>query len=150
LRENIVLALQARQGWWRPLSKPAQTEIAQQAVEKLKITTTDIEKPVAHLSGGNQQKAILARWLAINPELLILDEPTRGIDIGAHVDILRLIRALCERGMALLVSSSELEELVAFSHKVIVMRDREQVTQLRGAEISEQNIMQAIASGAEA
>jgi monosaccharide-transporting ATPase len=146
LRENIILALQARNGWWNPVGRKEQTLIARGAIEKLKIVTTDVEKPVEHLSGGNQQKAILARWLAIDPGLLILDEPTRGIDIGAHADILRLIRELCDRGMALLVSASDLEQLVALCHKVIVMRDREQVACLSDDDIREEDIMLAIAA----
>jgi galactofuranose transport system ATP-binding protein len=145
IRENIALALQARRGWWRPISRKRQAELASKALQEMKIAAPDIEKPVAQLSGGNQQKTVLARWLATGPELLILDEPTRGIDIGAHAEILKLIRALCARGMALLVASSELEELIAFSHKVVVLRDRAQVAQLEGAAISEQNIMRAIA-----
>lgn len=147
IRENIALALQARRGWWRPLSRKRQAELARKAVAEMKIAAPDIEKPVEELSGGNQQKTVLARWLATEPELLILDEPTRGIDIGAHAEILRLIRALCARGMALLVASSELEELTAFSHKVVVLRDRVQAAQLESGAISEQNIMRAIAGG---
>ncbi len=146
LRENIVLALQARRGWWNPIAKREQAKIALKAIEELRIATTDIEKPIEHLSGGNQQKAILARWLATGPSLLILDEPTRGIDIGAHLEILQLIRTLCERGMALLISSSELEEVVAFSHKVIVLRDRKQVAELKGDDIREDRIMRTIAA----
>jgi monosaccharide-transporting ATPase len=146
LRENIVLALQARSGWWKPLGNKEQAEIARKAVAELRIATTDIEKPIEYLSGGNQQKAMLARWLATSPSLLILDEPTRGIDIGAHLEILQFIRALCERGMALLVSSSELEEVVAFSHKVIVLRDRRQVAELNGDDIREDRIMRVIAA----
>jgi galactofuranose transport system ATP-binding protein len=146
LRENIVLALQARRGWWNPIAYKEQAEIARKAIAELRIATTDIEKPIEYLSGGNQQKAILARWLATGPGLLILDEPTRGIDIGAHLEILQLIRTLCEHGMALLVSSSELEEVVAFSHKVIVLRDRRQVAELEGDDIREDKIMRAIAA----
>jgi simple sugar transport system ATP-binding protein len=146
LRENIVLGLQARKGWWKSIGKKEQAKIAHQAITELRIATTDIEKPIEHLSGGNQQKAILARWLATSPELLILDEPTRGIDIGAHLEILQLIRTLCERGMALLVSSSELEEVVAFSHKVIVLRDRGQVAELKADDIREDRIMRVIAA----
>lgn len=148
VRENITLALQARRGWWNPIDKKQQADLACKAVDDMKIAVSDIEKPIAQLSGGNQQKAILARWLATDPKLLILDEPTRGIDIGAHAEILKLIRALVARGMALLVASSELEELVAFSQKVVVMRDREQVAELEGAAINEENIMRAIAGGA--
>ncbi|HEX7028251.1 MAG TPA: sugar ABC transporter ATP-binding protein [Gammaproteobacteria bacterium] len=145
IRENIALALQVRRGWWKPIGKKQQAALARRGVEELKIIAPDIEKPVEQLSGGNQQKVILARWLATEPRLLILDEPTRGIDIGAHVEILKLIRTLGARGMALLVASSELEELVAFSHKVVVLRDRAQVAELEGDAISEENIMRAIA-----
>jgi galactofuranose transport system ATP-binding protein len=150
IRENIALALQARRGWWRPISRKRQAELARKALQEMKIAAPDIEKPVAQLSGGNQQKTVLARWLATGPKLLILDEPTRGIDIGAHAEILKLIRALCARGMALLVASSELEELIAFSHKVVVLRDRAQVAQLEGDAISEPNIMRAIAGDGDA
>jgi monosaccharide-transporting ATPase len=90
---------------------------------------------------------ILARWLAINPQLLILDEPTRGIDIGAHAEILLLIKSLCQQGMSLLVTSSELEELVAFAGKVVVLRDRQKVTELSGDTMTAPHIMQAIAEG---
>lgn len=88
VRENIVLALQARRGWTRPLSRAEQNRLADQYIRALDIRTADREKPIKLLSGGNQQKAILARWLATEPEFLILDEPTRGIDVGAHVDFL--------------------------------------------------------------
>jgi simple sugar transport system ATP-binding protein len=150
LRENIVLALQARRGWWRRIGERTEADIAERAVSEFRIVASDIEVPIETLSGGNQQKAILARWLATEPELLILDEPTRGIDIGAHAEILKLIRVLCRRGMALLVASSELDELVVFSHKVVVLRDREQIAVLEGAAISEESIMRAIAGGGEA
>jgi monosaccharide-transporting ATPase len=146
-RANVILALQARNGWWRLIPKKRQLELARRAVAEMKIAVPDIEQAVATLSGGNQQKTILARWLATGPELLILDEPTRGIDIGAHAEILKLIRALCARGMALLVASSELEEIAAFSHKVVVLRDRAQVGQIEGAAISEQAVLRAIAGG---
>lgn len=149
LRENIALALQARRGWWRRLGAKRESELAQRAISELRIVAANGEVPIETLSGGNQQKAILARWLATEPDLLILDEPTRGIDIGAHAEILKLIRELCGRGMALLVASSELEELVVFSHKVVVLRDREQIAVLDGAAISEANIMHAIAGGGE-
>lgn len=147
IRENIVLALQARNGWWRPIAEKRQLELAHKAVAEMKIAASGVEQPVEHLSGGNQQKVILARWLATEPDLLILDEPTRGIDIGAHAEILKLIRTLCARGMALLIASSELEELVAFSHKVVVLRDRVQIAQIEGAAINESSIMHAIAGG---
>lgn len=146
VRENVALAVQARRGWWRPLSRKVQDEMAQRAIAELRIATPDAEKPVGQLSGGNQQKVILARWLATQPRLLLLDEPTRGIDVGAHAEILRLIVALKQGGMALLVTSSELEEMVAFSDRVVVMRDRRKVAELSGEEIAEDSIMRAIAS----
>lgn len=148
IRENIILALQARLGWWRYLSRSKQDELAQFFIEKLQIATPDADKPIEQLSGGNQQKVILARWLAIEPILLILDEPTRGIDIGAHAEIIKLIKSLCDNGMSLLVASSELDELVAFSNKVVVMRDRAAVRELSGTELTSQHVMQAIAEGA--
>ena len=146
IRENMILARQIKQGWWKFISRKEQEAIANQYVKELSIATSDIEKPIEQLSGGNQQKVILARWLAANPSLLILDEPTRGIDIGAHAEIIRLIRKLCDQGLALVVASSELEELVAFSSKVIVLRDRNKVAELEGSDINPQRIMQAIAA----
>ena len=98
------------------------------------------------LSGGNQQKAILACWLATNPQFLILDEPTRGIDVGAHAEIIRLIGELCAQGMSLIVISSELEELVAYSSRIIVLRDRAHVAELTGSEITTEHIVNAIAA----
>ncbi|WP_337880757.1 sugar ABC transporter ATP-binding protein [Rheinheimera sp.] len=145
IRENIQLALQAKQGWWRPISKHKAQQLAQLYIDKLQIATPDADKPIGQLSGGNQQKVILARWLAVQPELLLLDEPTRGIDIGAHAEILQLIHELCEQGMSLLVTSSELEELVAFAHKVVVLRDRQKVAELTAEQIRPDAIMAAIA-----
>jgi len=146
LRENIALALQARRGWARPLPRREQNALADRYIAALDIRTTDREKPIGQLSGGNQQKAILARWLAINPRFLILDEPTRGIDVGAHAEIIRLIETLCAEGMSLLVISSELEELVVYSSRVIVLRDRAHVAELTGEAITPDHIVRAIAS----
>lgn len=146
IRENMILARQIKQGWWKFISRKDQEEIANRYVKELNIATSDIEKPIEQLSGGNQQKVILARWLAANPSLLILDEPTRGIDIGAHAEIIRLIRKLCDQGLALIVASSELEELVAFSNRVVVLRDRQKVAELEASDINPQRIMQAIAA----
>lgn len=145
IRENIIVALQARRGWARPLSRGEQNTIADRYIKALDIRTTDREKPIRLLSGGNQQKAILGRWLATNPNFLILDEPTRGIDVGAHAEIIHLIEDLCKQGMSLIVISSELEELVAYSSRVIVLRDREHVAELTGSEISANHIVEAIA-----
>jgi len=146
VRENIALALQARRGWTRPISRSEQDRLADQYIKALDIRTTDREKPIKLLSGGNQQKAILARWLATNPDFLILDEPTRGIDVGAHAEIIRLIESLCEKGMSLIVISSELEELVAYSSRVIVLRDRAHVAELAGDQVTTAGIVEAIAS----
>ena len=146
VRENIVLALQARRGWARPISRSEQDRLADDYIKALDIRTSDREKPIRLLSGGNQQKAILARWLATNPDFLILDEPTRGIDVGAHAEIIRLIESLCEKGMSLIVISSELEELVAYSSRVIVLRDRAHVAELTGENVTTEGIVEAIAA----
>jgi galactofuranose transport system ATP-binding protein len=145
IRENIILALQIKRGWWRYISIRQQRALAARYVAELNIATSSIEKPIGQLSGGNQQKVILGRWLAANPSLLLLDEPTRGIDVGAHAEIIRLIRRLCGEGLSLIVASSELEELVAFSDKVVVLRDRRKAVELEGEQINQQAIMHAIA-----
>ncbi|AUX80038.1 MULTISPECIES: galactofuranose ABC transporter, ATP-binding protein YtfR [Sinorhizobium] len=149
VRENIVLALQARRGWTRPLSRAEQNRLADQYIRALDIRTADREKPIKLLSGGNQQKAILARWLATEPEFLILDEPTRGIDVGAHAEIVRLIESLREKGLSLIVISSEIEELVAYSSRVVVLRDRSHVAELGGDRITAHQIVEAIAAANE-
>ena len=146
VRENIALALQARRGWARPLSRGEQDRLADHYIKALDIRTSDREKPIRLLSGGNQQKAILARWLATNPDFLILDEPTRGIDVGAHAEIIRLIEELCGKGMSLIVISSELEELVAYSSRVLVLRDRAHVAELAGERVTTGAIVEAIAA----
>ena len=146
VRENIVIALQGKLGWFKALSRDEQDDIAGRFAEALDIRAANHDMPVRLLSGGNQQKVILARWLAIDPKLLILDEPTRGIDVGAHAEIVRTINSLREDGLALLVISSELDEVVAYSSRVVVMRDRAMVAELKGAEISPQVIVQAIAA----
>ena len=146
VRENIVIALQAKLGWFKALSRDEQDDIAGRFAEALDIRAADHNMPVKLLSGGNQQKVILARWMAIDPKLLILDEPTRGIDVGAHAEIVRTINRLREDGLALLVISSELDEVVAYSSRVVVMRDRAMVAELKGADIAPQVIVQAIAA----
>jgi galactofuranose transport system ATP-binding protein len=147
VRENIVLALQARRGLFKPLSRQKQNEIANRFIKLLDIRPADPERPIGLLSGGNQQKVLLARWLATSPRLLILDEPTRGIDVGAHAEIIRLIQQLCAQGMALLVVSSELEEIVTYSDQVIVLRDQTHAATLEGDAINEAAILAAIAGG---
>ncbi|CNJ89687.1 galactofuranose ABC transporter, ATP-binding protein YtfR [Yersinia aldovae] len=145
VRENIILALQAQRGWLRPISIREQIQIAEDFIQQLGIRTPGPEQQIQYLSGGNQQKVLLARWLATKPRFLILDEPTRGIDVGAHAEIIRLIEKLCDEGLALLIISSELEELAGYADRVIVLRDRRHIAQLGHDEISVPAIMQAIA-----
>jgi galactofuranose transport system ATP-binding protein len=145
VRENIVLALQASKGWLRRLSRREQGGLARHYIQALNIATSDAEKPIKLLSGGNQQKAILARWLASQPKLLILDEPTRGIDVGAKAEIEGLIASLCREGMAIVFISSELDEVVRDSHRVVVLRDRRKVAEMCGTEIDHDRILQTIA-----
>jgi len=148
MRENIVLALQASKGWTRRISARQQQELAASYIKTLNIATSDAEKPIKFLSGGNQQKVVLARWLASEPRLLILDEPTRGIDVGAKAEIEKLIAKLCAEGMAIVFISSELEEVVRDSHRVVVLRDRKKVGELTGDEIDLAAIMKTIAGHA--
>jgi monosaccharide-transporting ATPase len=146
VRENIILALQANRGWFKFLSMQQQYEIADRYIKLLNIATPSADQPVENLSGGNQQKVILARWLATNPQILILDEPTRGIDVGAKAEIQKLVLSLAEEGKACVFISSELEEVLRTSHRIAVLRDREKVTEFSG-EVDEQKIMQSIAGG---
>jgi simple sugar transport system ATP-binding protein len=150
VRENIVLALQAKRGLAKPLSRSEQEEIAMRFIRLLDIRPPEPERPIGLLSGGNQQKVLLARWLATAPRLLVLDEPTRGIDVGAHAEIIRLIRELCDDGLALLVISSELDEIVTYSDRVIVLRDRSHIDELEGDAIDVSNILAAIAAASTA
>jgi len=146
VRENIAIALQGKLGWFSALSRDEQLELAGKFGEAMDIRAASLEMPVKLLSGGNQQKVILARWLATDPAFLILDEPTRGIDVGAHAEIVRTINRLRDEGLALVVISSELDEVVAYSSRIVVMRDREMVAELRGANINPGVIVQAIAA----
>ncbi len=132
VRENLVLALQARRGFARPLSKRTKTELVQRYMDLLDIRPRDPDIPIKNLSGGNQQKVLLARWLITEPRLLILDEPTRGIDVGAKAQILKLVTDLAADGMAVLFISAELDEIVRISDRVGVLRDGRHVAQLDG------------------
>jgi simple sugar transport system ATP-binding protein len=148
IRENIALALQAKRGWLRPLSRARQSKLADQYIKTLAIATPDSEKPIGQLSGGNQQKVLLARWLASQPRLLIVDEPTRGVDVGAKAEIEKLLSSLCKEGLAVLFISSELEEVARDSHRIIVLRDRSKVGELTGDNRTVPNIMRLIAAEA--
>jgi simple sugar transport system ATP-binding protein len=148
LRENIILALQATRGWTRPVPREQQDELVGKYISALKISPANPEHLVRDLSGGNQQKVLLARWLILEPRLLILDEPTRGIDIGAKTEIQRLVAQLSDGGMAVLFISAELEEVLRLSHKVGVLRDRRLVAQLpNDDDLTTDVLMETIASG---
>jgi simple sugar transport system ATP-binding protein len=144
VRENIILAMQASLGWLKHLSLQKQYEIADKYIKLLNISTPSADQPVKNLSGGNQQKVILARWLATNPRLLILDEPTRGIDVGTKAEIQKLVLSLAEEGKSCMFISSELEEVLRTSHRIVVLRDQEKVTEYTG-DVGERKIMQSIA-----
>ena len=145
-----MLAIQARRGFMHPISKTEQNELADKYIKALKIATPDAEKKIGELSGGNQQKVILARWMATEPKVLILDEPTRGIDIGAKAEIQRLMLEMCGDGVSVIFISSELDEIIRCSNRVIVMRDREKVAELDGATCSQHQILSIIAEGSSA
>jgi len=138
--------LQASRGSWRRLSVVEQEKLADRFIQSLDIKTPTREQIVRNLSGGNQQKVLLARWLATEPKLFILDEPTRGIDVGAKAEIEKLIQSLRQDGLAVLFISSELEEIVRQSQRVVVLRDRQKIGELTEGEISEESIMQSIAT----
>jgi simple sugar transport system ATP-binding protein len=143
VRENIILAMQAGLGWFKYLNKQEQYAIAEKYIKLLNIATPSPDQLVKNLSGGNQQKVILARWLAINPRLLILDEPTRGIDVGAKAEIQKLVLSLAEEGRSCLFISSELEEVLRTSHRIVVLREHKMVGEF--TDESGDKIMQAIA-----
>ncbi|HUX50397.1 MAG TPA: sugar ABC transporter ATP-binding protein [Spirochaetia bacterium] len=149
VRENIILALQAQNGTFRFLSRKKQSKIADEYIQLLNISTPSADQPIGNLSGGNQQKVILARWLVMNPKVLILDEPTRGIDVGAKAEIQKLILKLCSEGLAILFVSSELDEVLRVSNLIAVLRDRVKIRELTGTDMNEQVILQAIAHGDE-
>ncbi|VWX61804.1 putative sugar transporter subunit: ATP-binding component of ABC superfamily [Burkholderiales bacterium 8X] len=145
VRENIALALQAQRGMRRFLSHAEQSALAERFVESLGIKTASIETPIGLLSGGNQQKAMIARWLATEPRLLILDEPTRGIDVAAKQEIMTQILRLAEGGMAVVFISSEMGEVVRVAHRIVVLRDRRKVGELPGGS-SEDDVYALIAA----
>jgi len=148
VRENIVLVVQSQLAKLGRFPRRRQVELAEKFIRLLGIVTTGPEQPVRDLSGGNQQKVILARWLAAAPRVLILDEPTRGIDVGAKAEIERLVESLAADGLAVVFISSELEEVVRRSDRVLVLRDRARIAELAGAAVDEGTIMRTIAAGA--
>jgi simple sugar transport system ATP-binding protein len=147
VRDNIILTLQVLKGFFKPFSRKQAELFADEYIKKLNIKTPTSNTPIKSLSGGNQQKVILARWLLTNPEYLILDEPTRGIDVGTKVEIQKLVLDLASKGMSLTFISSEIEEMLRTCSRLIVMKDREIVGELRGTDLTENNVMNVIAQG---
>ena len=147
VRENIILALQTINGFFKPFSRKKAQAFADEYIRLLNIKTASADTPVRSLSGGNQQKVILARWLLIHPEYLILDEPTRGIDIGTKVEIQKLVLKLASEGVSVTFISSEIEEMLRTCSRLIVMKDRNIVGELSGEDMTQSNIMHTIAGG---
>ncbi|WP_270365629.1 sugar ABC transporter ATP-binding protein [Microbacterium algeriense] len=147
VRENIVLAVQAERGWARPLSRREQDAIVSRYIEQLNVRPADPDRMIKNLSGGNQQKVLLGRWLATQPELLILDEPTRGIDVGAKAEIQEAVAELAEDGVAVVFISSELEEVVRLSERIVVLKDHRKIGEIQnGPEVTAQVIVDVIAA----
>lgn len=149
VRENIILALQVLRGFFKPFSKAEVNKFAEEYIKLLGIKTASADTPIKSLSGGNQQKAILARWLLTNPEYLILDEPTRGIDVGTKIDIQKLVLKLASEGMSVTFISSETDEMLRTCSRLVVMRDRKVVGELSGEDLTQNKIMSTIAGGEE-
>ncbi|PWC07629.1 sugar ABC transporter ATP-binding protein [Mycetocola zhujimingii] len=147
VRDNIALALQADRGWFRPIPKKRQDELAESYISALNIRPANPDALLKNLSGGNQQKVLLARWLAIAPRLLILDEPTRGIDVGAKAEIQKLVSNLAENGMSVIYISAELDEVLRLSHRIAVMRDRKLVADIENDGLTTDTLLAIIADG---
>ncbi len=147
VRDNIILALQVLTGFFKPFTKAKAQAFAEEYIKKLNIKTASADTPIASLSGGNQQKVILARWLLMHPEYLILDEPTRGIDVGTKVDIQKLVLELASQGMSVTFISSETDEMIRTCSRLVVMRDRKIVGELSGEDVNQGRIMETIAGG---
>lgn len=147
VRDNIILALQVLKGWFKPFSKAEAYQFADEYIKLLGIKTASADTPIKSLSGGNQQKCILARWLLTHPEYLILDEPTRGIDVGTKVDIQKLVLKLASEGMSVTFISSETDEMLRTCSRLVVMRDRKVVGELTGEDLTQNKIMSTIAGG---
>lgn len=147
VRENLIMALQAKRGMFRLISRKQQEEYTDRYIEMLQIKTASRETPIKSLSGGNQQKVIIGRWLLTNPDFLILDEPTRGIDVGTKTEIQKLVVKLAEEGMAVVFISSEIEEMLRTCDRMVVMRDGAKVGELDGEEMNQSTIMSTIAGG---
>ena len=148
VRENIILALQVMKGFFGPISRAQAEAFADEYIKLLDIKTASTDTPIKSLSGGNQQKVILARWLLTNPQYLILDEPTRGIDIGTKIEIQKLVLKLASEGKSVTFISSEIDEMLRTCSRLIVMRDGKEVGELSGSDLTQSKIMNTIAGGA--
>ena len=149
VRDNIILAAQVLNGFFKPFSKAQAYKFADEYIKLLEIKTASADTPIKSLSGGNQQKVILGRWLLTHPEYLILDEPTRGIDVGTKIEIQKLVLKLASEGMSVTFISSETDEMLRTCSRLIVMRDRKVVGELNGDELTQVMIMNTIAGGDE-
>lgn len=147
VRDNIILATQVLKGFFKPFSKAEAIKFADEYIKLLEIKTASTETPIKSLSGGNQQKVILARWLLTHPEYLILDEPTRGIDVGTKIEIQKLVLKLASEGMSVTFISSELDEMLRTCSRLVVMRDRKVVGELSGEDLTQSKVMGTIAGG---
>ncbi|MEE0140152.1 MAG: ATP-binding cassette domain-containing protein, partial [Coprococcus sp.] len=147
VRENIIIALQAKRGMFHPMSRKEMEEAADKYIDMLQIKTASRETPIKSLSGGNQQKVIIGRWLLTNPDYLILDEPTRGIDIGTKTEIQKLVLDLADQGMAVTFISSEVEEMLRTCSRMGVLRDGKKVGEISGDQLTQEGVMKAIAGG---
>ena len=149
VRENIIIGLQAKKGMWNHIPLKEQEQIADEYIKLLQIKVSSPEQLIRNLSGGNQQKAIIARWLVTQPDLLILDEPTRGIDIGTKTEIQKMVIQLArEQHMSIIFISSEIDEMTRTCTRLAVLRDRRKVAELTGDDINSDRVMAAIAGGA--
>jgi monosaccharide-transporting ATPase len=147
IRENMILAVQAKRGWARPMPRKEQDAIVDKYIAELNVRPADPERMIKNLSGGNQQKVLLGRWLATEPELLILDEPTRGIDVGAKAEIQEAVAELADQGVAVVFVSSELEEVVRLSERIVVLKDHSKIGEIQnGPDVSAQEIVDVIAA----
>ena len=147
VRENLTLAALPTLARSGIIVRKRQQDIVDTFIHRLDIKTTGPDQPIRELSGGNQQKVLLARWLCLNPKVLLLDEPTRGIDVGAKAEIQALIEELAEKGLGVLMISSELEELIEGSDRVVILRDGQTIASFPHAEVSQEALMTAMAQG---
>ena len=147
VRDNIILAQQVLKGFFKPFSKAEANKFAEEYIKLLSIKTASADTPIKSLSGGNQQKVILGRWLLTHPDYLILDEPTRGIDIGTKIEIQKLVLKLASEGMSVTFISSETDEMLRTCSRLVVLRDRKVVGELSGEDLTQSKVMETIAGG---